>query len=40
VAVPDMTTLGEKTWEELINLVITQVKWFNIEKISFALSDG
>ncbi len=35
-----MTTLLEKSFENVRNLIITQVMWFNVENLGFALSDG
>ena len=40
-AIPDLTILAEKSWEELRKLTFTQMKWssFGIDALGFTLSD-
>ena len=40
LSIPNMTKIGDKSWEELKNLTITQVEWDKEARLGFTLNDG
>ena len=38
--IPDLTTLANKSWQDLRNLTIAQVKYHSYYSLGFVLNDG